>query len=117
MDTKNLTYKEFRSELEKEASYLKANNKDITYRQKTAEFSLEVLNLVKDFKVFLNIESAFEVVKKYFPQEETFRLKDVAKMLNVVLKDLLYKANMSDELKHAYKLRQKRNSAVKLVLV
>jgi hypothetical protein len=111
--TASVTFTEFRSELEKEVSYL--NDGATSYRQKTAELSLRVAELVKDVKPFFSLDTALQTVKNFFPKEDVFRLQDVAKMLSVVLNDLLSKATLPDELKQ--KLNQRRqNRSFKLVL-
>lgn len=105
----SVTFTEFRSELEREVSYL------TDYRQKTAELSLRVAELVKDVKPFFSLDTALQTVRKVFPKEDRFRLEDVAKMLSVVLNDLLSKATLPDGMKQ--KLNERRqNRSFKLVL-
>jgi len=109
-----VTFPEFRSELEREVFYL--NDGGTSYRQKTAELSLKVADLVKDVKPFFSLDTALQTVKNLFPKEDLFRLKDVAKLLSVVLNDLLSKANLSEELKQKLNRRRQNRESFKLVL-
>lgn len=110
-----VSFAEFRSELEKEVAYL--NDGGTNYRQKTAELSLKVVDLVKDVKPFFSLDSALQTVMGFFPKEDPFRLKDVAKMLSVVLNDLFSKANLSEEFRQKLNKRIQNKNRLKLVLV
>lgn len=110
----SVTFTDFKCELEREVSY--HSDGGTNYRQETAELSLKVAELVKDVKPFFSPDTALQTVKNFFPKEDLFRLRDVAKMLSVVLNDLLSKATLSDEFKQKLNERRQNRKPLKLVL-
>ena len=90
-----------KQELEKEISYLE------DYRKQTAKFSLTVLEQVEDIYVFINMDSSFKTVERLL-DEDYYRLQDVAKMLNVLLRNLMLEDSLSDEMKQELAKRKGR---------
>ena len=88
-----------KQELEKEISFLE------DYRKQTAILSLTVLEQVDDINVFINMDSAFKTVESLL-NEDYYRKQDVAKMLNVLLSDLMLEDSLSDEVKQALAKRK-----------
>lgn len=111
----SVAYQDFLSGLEKELKYLKDGG--TSYRIKTAELSLMVAKTVKDVSLFLDREVALKTVTKLLPSADFNRLKDVAKMLNVVLGCLNLDTTLSDEVKEKFFERKSKRRALKLVPV
>ncbi|ALF09548.1 hypothetical protein [Parageobacillus thermoglucosidasius] len=99
-----VSFTEFLHELQKEWKF--HLNGGTSYRQKTAELSLEVARKVRDVVPFLESEVAKQTVSRLLPDSDRHRVEDVAKMLHVIAKELHLNANLPDEVK-AY-VEQKR---------
>lgn len=93
------------TELQKEVSYLEG------YRKQTAQLALQILNQVEDVNVFLIMESSLSVVDSLLNEDE-YRMQDVAKMLNVLLRDLTKDDNLTDEMKQKLAERKLRRKEV-----
>lgn len=93
-----ITYINFVHELEKEYEYLR--NGGTSYRIKTAEISLEVAKKAGSVLPFLGLESAKESVSTFYDYLDNYRIEDVAKMLNVIAKDLSFNILLSEECKN-----------------
>ncbi|MEK4221522.1 hypothetical protein N1I86_05530 [Bacillus sp. FSL W8-0116] len=83
-----------------------------SYRQKTAELSLEVANKVGAVAPFLKREVAKEIVSHSLTRLDRYRLEDVEKMLHVVAKELQMNTNLSDEVK-TYVQQKKSNNKIR----
>lgn len=90
-----------KTELQKEFSYLEG------YRKQTAQLAIQVLDNLKDVNVFLNMESSLTTVKDLLNEDE-YRLQDVAKMLNVLMSELMSKDNLTDDMKQRIEARKQR---------
>lgn len=110
-----VSYPDFLNELTNEFQYMK--NGGTSYRKDTVELSLKVAKEVKNVTPFFNRDVAFETVSEFLPGMDVDRLKDIAKMLNVVLRDLHSKANRSDELKSKLLERARNRKPFRLVPV
>jgi hypothetical protein len=97
-------FTEFLHELQKEFRF--HLNGGTSYRQKTAELSLEVARKVGAVSPFFESEVAKRTVSRLLPGFDHYRVEDVAKMLHVIAKELNMNATLSDEVK-AY-VQQKR---------
>lgn len=102
----SVSHTEFINELAKEVAYMKKGG--TSYRQKTAELSLNLAEKVKDVSIFLNRNDVYNLVNAQVPVEDDDRAQDVTKMLNVVLLDLNLKANQSED-RRLRLLERKRN--------
>ena len=89
------------TELQNQASYLEG------YRKRTAQLAMQVLDNVEDVNVFLEMESSLATVKDLL-NEDDYRLHDVAKMLNVLMNELVSKDNLTDEMKQKLEVRKQR---------
>jgi len=105
-DFNQVDFSEFLYELENELKFHK--NGGTSYRHKTAELSLEVAKKVGMLLPFNNLGTAKKLVKNFDNSLDNFRVDDVAKMLNVVAKDLQLKANMSEELSNYVRANRKK---------
>jgi AraC-like DNA-binding protein len=104
-----VSFTEFLHELQKELKF--HQNWGTSYRQKTAELSLEVANKVGAVAPFLERDVAKQTVSRLLPDLDRHRLEDVAKMLHVIAKELHMNANLSDEVKaYVQQKRQHRKS-------
>ena len=99
-----VSFADFLHELQKEWEFYL--NGGTSYRQKTAELSLEVARKVGSVVPFLESEVAKQTVSRLLPDLDRHRVEDVAKMLHVIAKELHLNATLSDEVK-AY-VQQKR---------
>jgi hypothetical protein len=99
-----VSFAEFLHELQKEWRFHQQGG--TSYRQKTAELSLEVACKVKAVAPFLERDVAKQTVSRLLPDLEHHHVEDVAKMLHVIAKELHMNATLSDEVK-AY-VQQKR---------
>lgn len=106
-------YPQLVGELEKEQRYLGQGG--TRYRQTTVQMSLQVAEKTKTLRPFFNRQEAKRVVESVFPHADEHRVNDVAKMLNVVAKELRLKSNLSDEAL-AY-VRKKKAQRKKLAFV
>lgn len=110
-----VSFPDFLKELTNEVHYMQ--NGGTSYRKDTAELSLRVAKEVKNVTPFLNRDVAFQTVSEFLPGTDVDRLKDIAKMLNVVLRDLHSKANRSDALKSNFLERTRNRKPFRLVPV
>lgn len=88
------------TELQNQASYLEG------YRKRTAQLAMQVLDNVEDVNVFLEMESSHTVVKDFL-NEDKYRLQDVAKMLTVLLGNLMMNDNLTDEMEQKVEERKR----------
>jgi hypothetical protein len=102
-----VSFAEFLHELQKEWRFHQQGG--TSYRQKTAELSLEVARKVREVAPFLERNVAKQTVSRLLPGLDHHRVEDVAKMLHVIAKELYMNANLSDEVK-AYVQHKKRNN-------
>ncbi|MED1420244.1 hypothetical protein [Bacillus smithii] len=105
-----VSFEEFLHELQKEWRFHQQGG--TSYRQKTAELSLEVANKVGAVAPFLEREVAKQTVSRLLPGLDRYRLEDVAKMLCVVAKELHMNATLSDEVK-TYLQQKKGNNKIR----
>lgn len=110
-----VSYAKFIDELTDELMFMRADG--TSYRRETAKLSLFVAKRVESVKPFFDRNVAYETVLQLLPAKDLDRLKDVAKMLNVVLLDLHSKANQSDELEARLTERARKRKSLKLVPV
>lgn len=108
-----VSFTEFLHELQKEWRFHQHGG--TSYRQKTAELSLEVAHKVGSIVPFLESEVAKQTVSRLLPDLDHHRVEDVAKMLHVIAKELHMNATLSDEVK-SY-IQQKRQHRKPLSLV
>lgn len=105
----------FINELTREVAYMKTGG--TSYRQKTAELSLNLAKKVKDVSVFLNRSDIDDLVYDHHQPLDDDQAQDVAKMLNVVLLDLNLKASQSDDRRLRLLERKKTRKPFRLVPV
>jgi len=110
-----VNYVKFINELTDELMSMRADG--TSYRRETAKLSLFVAKQVESVKPFFDRKVACETVAQLLPTKDLERLKDVAKMLHVVLLDLHSKANQSDELKARLTERARKRKSLKLIPV
>lgn len=99
-----VSFADFLHELQKEWEF--HLNGGTSYRQKTAELSLEVARNVRTVVPFLKRDVAKQTVSRLLPGFDNYRVEDVAKMLHVIAKELHMNATLSDEVKDY--IQQKR---------
>jgi AraC-like DNA-binding protein len=92
-----VSFTTFLHELQKELHF--HLNGGTSYRQKTAELSLQVAHQVGSVVPFFESKLAKETVSRLLPDLDHYRVEDVTKMLHVIAKELSRNANLSDELK------------------
>src|SRR5690606_17215527 len=93
-----------------EIKYFKNGGRGSSYRLKTAEFSLMVAKKINDVTPFYERNDSMEVVSILLQSEDEYRRKDVAKMLNVITRNLHRKANLTDEYKEYLQKRVKNTT-------
>ena len=108
-----ITHQTFLDELTKELKYLK--NGGTSYRVETAELCLHIAKETKDIEVFLDRGSAEEIVTDILSDTNIDRIKDVAKMLNVILESLQLETTLTDEVKLKLMERKRRRQPFRLV--
>ncbi|MGX1902734.1 hypothetical protein ACT3HK_15565 [Thermolongibacillus altinsuensis] len=92
-----VSFAEFLHELQKEWRFHQQDG--TSYRQKTAELSLEVARKAGSVVPFLESEISKQTVSLLLPDLDRYRVEDVAKMLHVIAKELHMNATLSDEVK------------------
>lgn len=97
MEEKKVTKPELLNELEDELAYHLDGG--TSYRQDTTRYALSFAKTVPDIYVFFSRDDSYHRVRDYYPNLDEDRLKDVSKMLSVIVRDLHMKKNMSEELK------------------
>lgn len=113
MEEKKVTKPELLKELEDELAYHLDGG--TSYRQDTTHYSLSFARTVPDIYVFFSRDDAYQHVRDYYPDLDEDRLKDVSKMLNVIVRDLHMKKNMSEELKAELAKRLKKRKPLSIV--
>lgn len=113
MEEKKVTKEEFVKELEDELAYHLDGG--TSYRQDTTRYSLEIATSFPDIYTFFYREQSYETVKEFYPNMDEDRLKDVSKMLSVIVRDLHMKKNMSEELKEELARRKKNRKPLALL--
>lgn len=108
-----LTFTPFVQELQKECDY--HANGGTSYRKRSADISLQVAKQVGEVVPFLNRDMAKQHVSNVFPNLDQDRANDVAKMLNVIARELHLQANLPDEIKQ--RLEHKRLNRKPLIFV
>lgn len=104
-----VSFADFLHELQKEWKF--HLNGGTSYRQKTAELSLEVARKVGDVVPFFKSDVAKQTVSRLLPDLDHHRVEDVAKMLHVIAKDLHLNATLSNEVKtYVQQKRQQRKN-------
>ncbi|GLH64485.1 hypothetical protein [Parageobacillus sp. G301] len=104
-----VSFAKFLHELQKEWRFHQQGG--TSYRQKTAELSLEVARKVREVAPFLERNVAKQTVSRLLPGLDHHRVEDVAKMLHVIAKELHMNATLSDEVK-AYIQQKKGNNKI-----
>lgn len=94
----------FIKELQKEVEF--HQKESTSYRYSSALLSLEVANKTKDVSLFLSRKRSKEIVSEVFPQLDSEKVEDVAKMLNVIAKELQSHATLPKEISRF--LKEKR---------
>jgi NurA-like 5'-3' nuclease len=92
-----VSYTVFLQELQKELVF--HLNGGTSYRQKTAELSLEVAHKVGEVTPFFERNVAKQTVSCLLPNLDQQRVEDVAKMLHFIAKELYLNANLPKEVK------------------
>ena len=103
----------FLDELTKELNYLK--NGGTSYRVETAELFLNIAKETNDIKAFLDRKNAEEIVTTILSEANIDRIKDVAKMLNVILESLQLETTLTDEVKLKLMERKRKRQPSRLV--
>lgn len=101
------------NELSKELQYLE--NGGTSYRKETARRALTVARETRDIHVFTDRNLAIKTTSNFLIEEDTHRINDVAKMLNVVVSDLHYKASLSDEIKEKLEKRSRIRKPIRII--
>ncbi|ESU73502.1 hypothetical protein T260_02440 [Geobacillus thermopakistaniensis] len=103
------SFSTFLQELQKEWRFHQHGG--TSYRQKTAELSLEVAHKVGSIVPFLESKVAKQTVPRLLPDLDHHRVEDMAKMLHVIAKELHMNTTLSDEVKsYIQQKRQHRKS-------
>lgn len=102
---KSVSHSTFVSLLTKEAALMK--NHGTTYRQKTAELSLNIAKKEKNPQSFLKRDKAYKVVCSYLTDEPEERLKDVTKYLHFLYLHLYFKDEVTTKVKKEHTKRKK----------
>lgn len=108
-----VTVYQLEQELLREKQSLKAAT---TYRQQTAELSLQVLKTVQDITPFFSRTGAQKVVSAVLKSADKDRQLDVAKMLHVLFVQMNNHQNYSAEFQHKLAARKRNRGRVSLVL-
>ncbi|ASS86459.1 hypothetical protein NSQ51_10625 [Geobacillus sp. FSL K6-0789] len=102
-----VSFPEFLEELRQELRF--QQNGGTSYRKQTAQLSLQVAQKAGCIDPFFNRESAKRTVSQLLPDLDLFRIEDVAKMLNVIARELHMNATLSDEVRdYIHQKRQHR---------
>ncbi|AKM19577.1 Uncharacterised protein [[Flavobacterium] thermophilum] len=102
-----VSFPEFLEELRQELRF--QQNGGTSYRKQTAQLSLQVAEKAGCIDPFFNRESAKRTVSQLLPDLDLFRIEDVAKMLNVIARELHMNATLSDEVRdYIHQKRQHR---------
>ncbi|AXI00814.1 hypothetical protein DV702_14525 [Sporosarcina sp. PTS2304] len=107
-----VTVYQLEQELLREKQSLKATT---TYRQQTAELSLQVLKTVQDTAPFFNRTDAQKVVSAVLRSANKHRQLDVAKMLHVLFVQMNNHENYSAEFQHKLAARKRNRGRVSLI--
>jgi hypothetical protein len=76
-----------------------------------------VAEKMKTATPFLNAHAAKDLVHSVYPEADEHRVNDVAKMLNVIAKDLRLNASLSDETKEYIKRKNEQQKRKPLAFV
>ena len=87
----------FRDEVNREVEWLK--NGATSYRVKTAELSLLVVKEIETPDYFCDLKTAIKKVSELFPNEDSERKKDVAKMLHTIFSSMELELETPQEIK------------------
>ncbi|MBN6185659.1 hypothetical protein JQN58_01510 [Aneurinibacillus sp. BA2021] len=88
-------FTDFLQELQKELQF--HLNGGTSYRQRTAQISLDLARQVGEISPFLKLDTAQATVSRLLPTLDHDRVEDVAKMLYVIAKDMQMYATRSDD--------------------
>lgn len=108
-----VTVRQFEQALLREAQLLQDAT---TYRQQTAELSLQVLKTVQDTTPFFSRTDAQKVVSNVLKTADVDRQLDVAKMLHVLFVQMSNQQNYSTEFQQKLAARKPNRGRVSLVL-
>src|SRR5699024_281555 len=78
-------YENFLEQLQQQYEYLSRGGSE--YRQHTARLALFVANRLRDVTCFMEPQKSLYTVKQVLSSDSEERIKDVAKMLNVLAKE------------------------------
>lgn len=59
-----------------------------SYRRETADFALQIAEQVSDITVFFDRGKTYTLVAEFLKNSDEYRLRDVSKMLSVIIRDL-----------------------------
>lgn len=111
MENEKVSKEELVKELEDELAY--HLNGGTTYRQDTTRYSLTIANFLPGTELFFNREQTLEKVKELYPDMDEYRLLDVSKMLNVIVRDLHSKKTLDEETKQFVEEKMKNFTGLK----
>lgn len=83
------------------------------YRQDTTRYSLNIAKSLPGTDLFFNREQTYTKVKDFCPDMDEDRLKDVSKMLNIIVRDLYNQKNLDEETKRFVQEKMKNFKGIK----
>lgn len=109
------SYNDFYNRLNKQSQELSHGGTD--YRQNTAKLALLVADNLNTLRPFLDLSATEKLVRKYLPDVNEERVRDVVKMLFVNARALEVSSTRSAALKAYVGNKMKNREPIKLVKV
>ncbi|EMR06621.1 hypothetical protein C772_01516 [Bhargavaea cecembensis DSE10] len=110
---RGMRYSDFLEALDKEQNYLQ--NGGTSYRRQTAAMARDLASINDGLAQFLNRQELVRQVRTAYPLADEERIQDVAKMLNVVAKNVYLRSNVSDEAAAYVRSRKARRKPLTLM--
>ena len=110
---RGMRYSAFLEALEQEQAYI--NEGGTSYRRQTAAMARDLASINDGLAQFLNRQELVRQVRTAYPLEDEERIQDVAKVLNVVAKNVYLRADVSDEAAAYVRSRKARRKPLTLM--